>query len=90
MEWNTIIERVRAAHNGVFVVELYLGHDGDNVCKFCAYKNHDGHDNVIARGESGRSLQEAVERCCLDWGEQGAELVSTPEPSTEPTYNLGR
>lgn len=59
--WPEIVETVRKEHNGVFRVDLCFGHDGDNICRFSDY------DKAIAKGESGSSMQEAVERCYANW-----------------------
>lgn len=59
--WNELVEEVRREHNGVFGVRLFFGHDGHNVCRFDTY------DETLAEGESGRSMQEAVERCIDAW-----------------------
>lgn len=67
MEWPGIVERIRREHNGVFSVELFFGHDGNNVCSF-----HD-YERERARGESGESMQEAVDRCLRDWNERAAK-----------------
>lgn len=61
--WTEIVEFVRTQDNGVMAVDLYFGHDGDNVCTFNPYKP----DPPLATGCSGRSMQEAVECCYYDW-----------------------
>jgi hypothetical protein len=60
-QWHELVEEVRREHNGVFVIDLFFGHDGHNVCRFKDY------DKTIAEGESGRSMQEAVRRCYGAW-----------------------
>jgi len=59
--WANDIERIRQDDNGVFGIRLFFGHDGHNVCRFEDY------GRTIAGGESGRSMQEAVDRCIADW-----------------------
>lgn len=59
--WYELIEEVRTEHNGIFGVQLFFGHDGNNVCRFSDYYLEK------ASGESGRSMQEAVERCINIW-----------------------
>jgi hypothetical protein len=54
--------RLREEHNGIQGVYLYLGHDGDNVCTL---KKSDG--EVYGKGDSGRTLLEAVERAERDF-----------------------
>lgn len=73
--WNELVEQIRTEHNGVFSVELFLGHDGHNVCRFRDYYK------TLADGESGRSMQEAVERCIAAWKlESGAAwFAKNPE-----------
>ena len=56
--WPEIVEFVRVNHNGVMAVYLYFGHDGDNECRFA-----DGDGMTITKANSGRTMQEAVERC---------------------------
>jgi hypothetical protein len=63
-QWIETIERIRREHNGVMRVDLYFGHDGDNVCRFSSYEKE------IAKGESGRSMQEAVARCISAWSQK--------------------
>ncbi len=60
-DWPQLIERIRTEHNGVFGVDLFFGHDGHNACSFRNY------ERVIVTGISGRSMQEAVERCIVQW-----------------------
>lgn len=60
-DWWEVVEKVAEEHNGVFSVELFFGHDGHRVCTFRTYEK--GEKGVVARGESGRSMQEAVGRC---------------------------
>lgn len=62
--WEAVVE-IQREHNGVFSVELFLGHDGHHVCTFRNYNKGDA--GIVAEGESGRSIQEAVERCIADW-----------------------
>lgn len=63
--WYVIVESIRQNHNGVFSVDLHMGHDGHNVCRFRNYE--EGDRGIIAKGESGTDMQEAVERCYNDW-----------------------
>jgi hypothetical protein len=74
MEWPFLIEKIRTEHNGVFAVNLFFGHDGHNVCWFKDY------DRQLAKGESGRSMQEAVERCIAEWQleRQAAQFAKDP------------
>jgi hypothetical protein len=60
-QWVETVEHIRREHNGVMRIDLYFGHDGDNVCRFSSY------DKELAKGESGHSMQEAVERCVSAW-----------------------
>ena len=60
-DWPERIERVRKEHNGIFGVQLFMGHDGHNVCRFTDY------EKLIAEGQSGVSMQQAVERCLNAW-----------------------
>lgn len=60
-EWPALIEKIRSEQNGVMRVDLYFGHDGDNVCQFSDY------DKVLATGNSGLFMQQAVERCYAEW-----------------------
>lgn len=78
MNWPEIVEKVRTDHNGVMSVELFFGHDGHNVCRFKSY------DELLGEGDSGRSIQEAVERCYEDWQlESGARwFAKNPEVAT--------
>ena len=55
--WVALVEQIRREHNGVFAVRLFFGHHGHTVCAF------DSYEKELYRGESGRSMQEAVERC---------------------------
>ncbi len=64
-----IADKIRRQHNGIFRVDIYLGHDGDNVVTFGSYENN------IGKGESGTSLLEAVERAWADW--RWRKLVGT-------------
>jgi hypothetical protein len=59
--WWESVERIRKEHNGVFSVDLFLGHDGHNVCRFRDYTH------IIAEGQSGRGMQQAVDRCIDEW-----------------------
>jgi hypothetical protein len=64
MPWNSLVHRldtIRAEHNGVFGIYLFMGHDGHFSCEFKDY------DKTISKGESGRSLFEAVDRCIDSW-----------------------
>ena len=63
MNWYDTVEQIRCKHNGVMSVELFFGHDGHNVCRFSPYSP----DPPLAEGESGRSMQEAVDRCVSAW-----------------------
>ena len=75
MNWPERVEKVRTEHNGVMSVELFFGHDGHNVCRFKSY------DGLLGEGESGRSMQEAVDRCYEAWRlEQDAKwFAKNPE-----------
>jgi hypothetical protein len=55
------LESLRREHNGIFGVRVFLGHDGHNVVTL-----HDD-DRELARGESGRSLDEAAQRAERAW-----------------------
>lgn len=57
-----LAQELRAAHNGIGGVYLYLGHDGDNVCTL-----KDFSAKPIGDGVSGRNLLEAVLRARTDW-----------------------
>jgi hypothetical protein len=59
--WWEIVEEIRTQHNGIMSVTTFMGHDGHNVCRFHDYQS------IPASGESGRSMQEAVERCVENW-----------------------
>jgi hypothetical protein len=59
--WPALVEEIRTQHNGVMSVELYFGHDGHHVCKFRNYEKQ------LAEGDSGVSMQLAVERCIAEW-----------------------
>lgn len=59
--WPALVEEVRLQHNGVMSVELFFGHDGHNVCRFRNYEKQ------LAEGDSGVSMQIAVERCIAEW-----------------------
>jgi hypothetical protein len=61
MYWVEIVEKVNADHNGVFSVELFYGHDGHHSCVFKSYTE------TLAKGESGRNMQQAVDRCYEAW-----------------------
>lgn len=57
-----VVECLRAEHNGIMGVYLYLGHDGDNICEL-----KDGESKRIGFGQSGKSMSEAVQRAKADW-----------------------
>lgn len=59
--WYGMVEKLRQDHNGIFGVRLFFGHDGHNVCRFESY------EKTVGEGESGKSMQEAVERCVANW-----------------------
>lgn len=78
--WPVRIEDFRKQHNGVFGIELFFGHDGHNVCRFKSYYH------LLAEGESGRSMQEAVERCVQafeKWRESMNKTVNVEELSKQ-------
>ena len=83
--WTEIVEFVRENHNGVMSVELFFGHDGHNVCRFCPYRP----DAVLASGDSGRSMQEAVERCYYEWYLSHRSKIATNSGWQEFTRTLG-
>lgn len=66
MNWPEAVEKIRRDHNGVFSVELFFGHDGHNACSFWNYETE------LAKGESGRSMEEAVGRCLKAWEDKAA------------------
>jgi hypothetical protein len=80
VNWWEQVEQIRKEHNGIFGVRLFLGHDGHNVCRFDTY------DETLAEGESGRSMQEAVDRCIAAWSlEAGARwFARNPERLADP------
>lgn len=61
MNWTEIVDRINREHNGVFGIRLFFGHDGHHACCF------DSYTETLAEGDSGRSMQEAVERCVESW-----------------------
>jgi hypothetical protein len=61
MRWVETVEQINREHNGVFSVELFYGHDGHHSCVFKSYTE------TLAKGESGRSMQDAVDRCVEAW-----------------------
>lgn len=66
-------------HNGIFTVELHLGHDGHNVCVLRNYEAE------VGRGESGRDLMDAVEKAASNWRlrrYRGVDVTSS-HPSVE-------
>lgn len=78
--WPVRVEDFRKQHNGVFGIELFFGHDGHNVCRFKSYYHK------LAEGESGRSMQEAVERCVEafeKWRESMNKTVNVEELSKQ-------
>jgi len=58
----SIAEELRKDHNGIGGVYLFLGHDGHNACEL---KDIDSRE--VGKGESGRTLLEAVQRAERDW-----------------------
>jgi hypothetical protein len=78
-----LIEQVRREHNGVFRVDLYFSHDGDNVCKFSDY------DRQLALGESSTSMTQAIARCYDHWlGTRNAPAGPTPEETLASQSSL--
>lgn len=65
--WDAILlaEELRVKHNGIGGVYLYLGHDGDNGCTL-----KDSDAKPVAKGGSGRSLLEAIQRAVTDRNER--------------------
>lgn len=63
---------LRTDHNGIMCVELFMGHDGHNVCRLRDY------EKILAEGESGRDLREAVMRAAEQW--KVANLLKVYEP----------
>jgi hypothetical protein len=55
------LEEIRADHNGIFSIRLFMGHDGHFSCEFADY------EKALFNGESGRSISEAVDRCIVSF-----------------------
>lgn len=77
-----LAEEIRKDHNGIMSVNLYMGHDGHNVCILKDY------DKVLARGESGRCLLEAIEKAYRNWRIQGYLSFHKAENLAKKTTEL--
>jgi hypothetical protein len=56
-----LAEQVRAEHNGIMGVTLFLGHDGHNVCTLTDY------DGEVGKGESGYGMTDAIRKALSDF-----------------------
>lgn len=55
-----LAHRIRAEHNGIMGVRLFMGHDGHNACHL------DDYDGEIGRGDSGGGMLRAVQDAYTD------------------------
>jgi hypothetical protein len=78
----SLAESLRAQHNGIFVVELYLGHDGHNVC---VLKDYDGE---IGKGQSGKSLYHAIQRAMSDRNLRSLTATASGKKAVETALHL--